>query len=553
MKNKFKYLISLTTIVFFLSSCSKDFLDIEPQDRLTIDNFYRNETEIRAATASLYGFPWFDFNDKFFWLVGDCMPGNMYYTYDQEGQFFYFSFTEGNSHLSSGWKGLFRVISYANSIINDMPRAAAGNVSQEVIDRALGEARFVRGLCYFILAEYWGEVPIVENSTELVSSNNLFLPKNTKSSVYEFARRDLAFAAENLPAADAPGRVTQWAAKGLLAKLHLTMAQNLGDANSGDNFNKAKQYAEDVIVNSGLALMPNYADLFKIENNNNSESLFALQWMEGGYAFGNSRQANWARSSLLTGNSECWGGGKCASYDFVQNVEQGDRRRSSIYMSLGDHYPEIRKAQGGYTYNIVNRDPADPNMILENSAPVLNNVKKYIVGSADDTGGKVSTGQATALNQYILRLADVYLTYAEAALGAAGSTSDGQALQYFNAIRQRANLPAKTEITFADIMQERRVEFCMESTFWFDVKRFYYRDPAAALTWLNGQQREHTYYRDPAPGAADENSEAGYILQPPPSPIAITAADMNLPIPAAEVLVNSLLGPDQPAQEYKFQ
>lgn len=547
-----KYIASLS-MIFLLSACTKDFLEIEPQDRLTIDNFYRNETEIRAATASLYGFPWFDFNDKFFWLAGDCMSGNMYYTYDQEGQFFFFSFTEGNAYLSSGWKGLFRVVSYANSIINDMPRAAGGNVSQDVIDRALGEARFTRGLCYYMLAEYWGEVPIVENSTELVSSNNLFLPKNTKSSVYEFARRDLAFAAENLPAGDAAGRVTQWAAKGMLAKLHLSMAQNLADANSADNFSKAKQYAEDVIVNSGLALLPNYADLFKIENNNNAESLYALQWMEGGYAFGNSRQANWARSSQLTGNSECWGGGKSATYDMVNAVEAGDKRRPAIFMASGDHYPEIRKADGGYTYKIVNRDPADPNITLEGSAPVLNNIKKYIVGSAADNDGKVSTGQATALNQYVLRLADVYLVYAEAALGAAASTSDARALQYFNAVRTRAGLPAKTEITFADILQERRVEFCMESLFWFDLKRYYYRDPAAALAYLNAQQREYTYYRDPSSGAADENTVAGYILQPPPGPIAVNAADMVLPIPAAEVNVNPLLGPGQPAEEYKFQ
>ena len=145
MKNK--HLFALT-FVLLLSACSKEFLEIEPQDRLTIDNFYRNETEIRASTASLYGFPWFDFNDKFFWLTGDCMSGNMYYTWDQEGQFFYFSYNEGNAYLSAGWKGLFRVVSYANSIINDMPRAAAGKVPQTVIDRALGEARFVRGLCY---------------------------------------------------------------------------------------------------------------------------------------------------------------------------------------------------------------------------------------------------------------------------------------------------------------------------------------------------------------------------------------------------------------------
>jgi hypothetical protein len=549
MKNKFFFSL---TLVLLLSSCSKEFLEIEPKDRLTIDNFYRNETEIKAATASLYGFPWFDFNDKLFWLAGDCLSGNMYYTYDQEGQFFFFSFTEGNAYLTAGWQGLFRVVSYANSIINDMPRAAAGKAPQEVIDRALGEARFVRGMAYFILAEYWGDVPIVENSTELVATNNLFLPKNKRSSVYEFVRRDLVFAAENLPASDVPGRLTQWSAKGLLAKLHLTMAQNLGDAGSADNFTKAKEYAADVINNSGLSLMANYADLFKIENNNNSESLFALQWMEGGYAFGNSRQANWARSSQITGNSECWGGGKCATYDFVQDLEPGDKRQATNFMAPGNHYPEIRKADGGYTYKIVNRDPLDPNITLEGAAPVLNNLKKYIVGSADDTGGKVSTGQATALNQYLLRLADVYLIYAEAALGAAGSTTDGTALGYFNAIRQRAGLSAKTEITFLDILKERRIEFGFESMYWFDIKRYFYRDAAAAVAHLNAQEREFTYTRITTPNAPDENTIAGYELIPPASPIVISTAQMFLPIPAAEVVTNALLAPSAPAVDYDF-
>lgn len=551
MKHTFKYILSLSVVLLF-TSCSKEFLEIEPQDRLTADNFYKTPGEIKAATASLYGFPWFDFNDKFFWLAGDVMSGNMYYTYDQEGQFFYFSFSGGNAHLTSGWKGLFRVISYANSIINDMPRAAAGKVDQLVIDQALGEARFIRGYCYYLLAEYWGDVPIVENSTELVASNNLMLPKNTRSSVLEFVRRDFEFAADKLPGSDTPGRLTKWAGKAMLAKVHLTLAQNLSDGNSADNFNKAKAFAADVITNSGLSLMSNYADLFKIENNNNSESIFALQWMEGSYAFGNSRQANWARGSQITGNSECWGGGKSASYDFVQSIEAGDKRKSSILMSLGDFYPEINKANGGYRYNIISHDPSDPNIVLEGSAPVLNNAKKYIVGSAADTGGKVSTGQATAINQYMIRLADVYLTYAEAAIGSASSSSDAQGLGYFNAIRQRAGLAAKSSITFQDVMNERRVEFGFESMYWFDVKRAYYRDPTATLAALNAQQREYTYQRINTPNAPDENTVAGYNLIPPPSPISISASQIWMPIPASEIVTNGLLAPNVPAEDYQF-
>jgi len=549
MKNSIKY--AIISLMLILGSCGKDFLDIAPQDRLTADNYYRNEAEIKAATASLYGYPWFGFNDKCFWLVGDLMSGNMYYTWDQEGQFYYFSHTAGNAHLSAGWKSLFRVVSYANSIINDMPIAAAGNVEQLVIDRAIGEARFMRGAAYYILAEYFGEVPIVENSTELVTSNNTLLRKNTQGSLYEFIRRDLQFAAENLPETDAPGRVTKYSAEGLLAKLYVTMAQNLSDAKSAENFEKAKQLAEDVILNSGASLMTNYADLFKIENNNNSESLFAFQFLQGNYGIGNSRQANWARSSQITGNSECWGGGKCASYDFVQDIENGDLRRKAIMMTKDDLYPELRKSSGGYLYKIVSRDPDDPNRVLEGAAPVLNNIKKYVVGSADDTNGKVSTGQATAINQYFLRLADVYLIYAEAALGAASSTSDGTAIGYFNALRSRANLSAKSSITFLDILKERRVEFGFESLFWFDVRRYYYRDPQAALAYLNDQDRGHTYVRLTGDNVPDENTFEGYELTPPDAPVVVYETQMVLPIPSAETVANPLLL--EAAVEYEFK
>ncbi len=545
MKHNIKYIITLA-IVLLACACGKDFLELTPQDRLTADDYYRNEDEVRAGTASMYGFPWFSFDDKFSWLAGDCMSGNIFYTYDQEGQFFFFSYNEGNSHLSAGWRGLFRVITYANSLINDMPRIAEGNVTQDVIDVALGEARFMRAAAYFILAEYWGEVPIVENSTELVTSNQMMLPKNTRSSIYEFIRRDLEYAAANLKATDEPGRVTQWSAKGMLAKLYITMAQDLTNPNSATYFTKAKEYAEDVITNSGLSLMEDYYDLFLIENNNNEESLFALQWMKGRYAIGNSRNANWARSSIIA--DQQWGGGKGVTYDFTQDVEAGDLRRSSIYMTLGDHYPEINKANGGYTYNFQTPNPNNPNNPLESYNSVLNHLKKFVVGSSADTDGQVGTDQDAAINQYILRLADVYLIYAEAVLGAAASTSDQTALGYFNTVRTRAGLQPKSSISFMDILIERRVEFCLESMFWFDIKRYFYREPQAAVDYLNAQQREYNY--DRISSSNDPNLWESYRLDETPNSYVLYESQMFLPVPAAEVLVNPMLS--EAAVEYEF-
>jgi hypothetical protein len=545
MKNNIIYIIALI-IVLLSGACGKDFLDLTPEDRLTADGYYNNEDEVRAGTASLYGFPWFDFDDKFSWLAGDCMSGNIYYTYDQEGQFFYFSFNEGNSHLSAGWKGLFRVISYANSVINDMPRIAEANVTRDVIDAALGEARFIRAAAYFILAEYWGEVPIVENSTELVTSNNMMLPKNTRKSIYEFIKRDLEYAEENLKDTDDPGRVTKWSAKGLLAKLYVTMAQDLTDANSAAYFAKAKEYAADVINNSGLALMEDYYDLFLIENNNNSESLFALQWMKGRYAIGNSRNANWARSSIIA--DQQWGSGKGVTYDFMQNVEDSDLRRHAICMTLGDYYPDIDVADGGYTYNFETENPDNPNNPLESPNQVLNHLKKFVVGSSEDTGGEVGTDQDAGINQYILRLADVYLIYAEAALGAAESTSDETAMNCFNAIRSRAGLDSLNSVTFNDILVERRVEFCLESMFWFDIKRYFYRNHTAAMDYLNSQEREYIYRRISTNN--DPNLWESYELEETENSYTIHESQMFLPIPAAEVLVNPKLS--EAAVEYEF-
>ncbi|MBN2523404.1 MAG: RagB/SusD family nutrient uptake outer membrane protein [Bacteroidales bacterium] len=547
MKKTIKYIV-LLTIAGVFGAC-EDFLELTPEDRLVADEYYRTEEEVRSGTASLYGYPWFNFNDKFFWLAGDCMSGNIYYTYDQEGQYYYLSFNAGNSYLSEGWKGLFRVVSYTNSVINDMPRIALENVSEEIVNQALAEARFIRAMAYYILAEFWGEVPIVENSTELVVTNDMMLPKNTRSSLYEFIRRDLEFVIENVkPDENEPGRVTKWSAEGLMAKLYLTMAQDLTDPNSGQYFDLAKQYAQDVIENSGLTLMPVYGDLFKIENDNNSESLFAMQWIKAGYATGNSRNANWARSSVIA--DQQWGGGKSCTYDLLQIIEPGDLRRKEIYMTLGDEYPELNQEDGGYTYYFEVPDPENPTNNIESPNDVLNHLKKYVIGKSSDVNGQVGIDQDAANNVYLLRLADVYLIYAEATLGAGTETTDETALGYFNAIRERAGLDPKTNLTFLDIFNERRVEFALESMFWFDIKRYYYRNSSAAIEYINSQKRHYVYRR--IDGTEDANTWDSYQLDSTlNSAIVVYETDMFLPIPEAEVIINPLFLED--AVDYQFE
>lgn len=568
MKKHLKYFFA-TALTISLVSCSENYLEFVPEDAATVNSWYRSEAEIRQSTASMYGRPWFGYNDVFSWAAGDLMAGDMHHNWDQEGQFFYLSYNENNSHIGDGWQGLYDVISYANLIIDDMPTIASGHgVSQAVINRGLGEARFFRGFAYFMLAEFWGEVPIIEKPAEKVASGNLQLPKNTIGSVYEFARRDLVFAAENLAPTDAAGRVTSWAAKGMLAKLHVTLGQRSIGSTIGTaaDFTTAANYAADVINNSGLSLFNNYEDMFKIANEHNPEILFGLQFINGGWGVGSSRQARFARHSRITGDAQAWGGGKCMSINFLNTLEANaegstDLRRRAIYMQNGDVYNYLATKSGGYTYNIVSRDSEGTQ--IEGATPTLNSLKKYVVGNVDDHGYVISN-QDSPLDIYMLRLSDVYLLYAEALLGSGNALSSGPGYDAYLAVRARAGLnpPADGNMTYVDLFNERRVEFALEGLAWLDVKRRYYRNPTEALAYLNSQGRTDRFFRIDANDNL-ENDPAGYEIvvaggissdgQVNSDPLVnFTASKMILPIPGIEVVNNPLLRVEEAAVEYDF-
>jgi starch-binding outer membrane protein, SusD/RagB family len=569
MKKVIRYFLG-TALAFTISACSEDFLEYIPEDQPTVGAWYNNEAEIRQSTASLYGRVWWAVNDQFSWLAGDVMAGDIHHNWDQEGQFFYRSFDESNQYIGQGWQGFYDVISFANLIIDDMPPIATEKgVSQMVINAGLGEAHFVRGVAYFMLAEYWGAAPIIERPAEKVASGELLLPKNTTSSLYEIARRDLVFAAENLPATDVPGRVTSWSAKGMLAKLHVTLGQHsVGNdgIGSASDFTTAAAYAADVINNSGLRLYDNYEDMFKVQNEHNQEILFAPQLINGGWGFGSSRQARFARSTEVTGDATAWGSGKCMTLSFIDNLEANagsatDLRRKAIYMQSGDEYDYLATEDGGYTYQIVSRDANDTQ--IEGASPTLTSLKKHIIGNDKDNGGFVITNQDSPFDIYYLRLADVYLLYAEAMLGAGNSLSSGPGYDAYVAVRARAGLnpPADGEMSYLDLFNERRIEFALEAQSWLDVKRRYYRNPQDALDYLNGQGRTVRYYRienedelenDPegyervGPGQTSSDGETNT------DPIVVfNSLRMNLPIPAAEVVTNPLLL-EEPV-EYDFQ
>lgn len=504
---KIKYLSQIacafTAGVFM--GCSPDFIEEPPADRIVDANFYKTNDQLMAATAPLYNVVWFAYNDKASHGIGDGRGGVFGSNYSYQLENIEFRTTGVTQENTNSWRAFYNVVGQANALIRNINLYAGDEVSPDVKRMAIAEARFMRGVAYSYLVQNYGAVPVFTDNLKILQDTTV--TRNTVESAWEFITRDIRYGTTNLPETSVqPGRLTSWAAKGMLAKMYLTRA-GVGKTfgNRDQTFlDSAKVLAKDVIENSGAKLLPDFEELFKMKNNNNEESLFALQWVYNGSNWGsqNSVQAFMAFSGSITGFSDGWGGDLGASmymlsrFEGLVNYDEGtdtylfgqttDTRRKASFMLPGDHY--------SYIHQQVLDENGNPS-IQELRVP-LNGagynerawVKKYVVGRPEDNDGKVLQ-QRTEINTYMLRLSDVYLVYAEAILGNATETADGEARKYFNLVRERAHVPTKDKITWADIFNERHREFAVEGQMWYDYVRYHYYNPQAVYDSLSKQDR----------------------------------------------------------------
>ncbi|MCX2678608.1 RagB/SusD family nutrient uptake outer membrane protein [Galbibacter sp. EGI 63066] len=479
-RNIKKFSVQLVNIfiLIVLSSCSKEFLDRPPEDAYSIDDFYATNEQVAASTNILYNAPWFQFNDTPMWAIGELSSGNGRTWDDNSADFMKFTVTNRKNHISNGWASLWSVVAQANALINFLPDRVGEDVDQSVIDNALGEAHLMRAMAYFYMVRIWGPAPIIENNLDHVYDPKI--PTNRVEDVYTFIKNDLMFAADNCfkkvrtsNYAD-NGHVSSGSAKALLAKVYLYKK----------DYANARKYAEEVINSGefklfGLDVAGSYNDLFLTKNNNNEESIIALQWSNSGeYGQGNALQAMYAFSTTITGTGDGWGA-IGPTIDLIESYEEGDARRYGTIMEEGNVYPNLN---GGFEV------PEDPGTQGTRVA-----IKKYVVGKPEFNGG--GSSQNAPNNTYLLRYADLLLIHAEAVMGGTASTTDPAALASVNKVRERAELPPLTELTKEALLHERRVELAFEGEYFYDLGRI---DKAEAIAILSDQERG-TYSNDDPP------------------------------------------------------
>lgn len=524
MKKHIKYIIGIAAFASIAAAgCKKDFFNRPPESGVTVGNYYQTTDQVNSSTNGLYGAVWFGWNNKVGWSITELSGGNGRSYSSDVSAFGDIAVPNTNPEILAAWDSPFTVIAQANGIINNLPAVVPASVPPAAVNNALGEAHLMRAVGYFYLTRVFGNVPIIENPSQDLS-NFGSIPTNPVADVYKFMVKDLKFAEANCYANVAgTGHGSSGSASAMLAKVYLYM----------QDYTDARAEAEKVINSGEFSLLPNFGDLFLTINNNNKESILAMQWVyNAGYDFGNSIQASWAFSSEITQTGDGYGVfGPTIDLQNAFKAEGGDStRRHYTIMLPGSHYKELQeggKLPSGYIF------PVNGSAQGTNAAP-----KKYVIGAPGDAdnNGK-SAAQAAGNNTYIMRYADVLLIEAEAILGqgtAVGtgisltkSTSDATALKYFNMVRQRVGVTAVTSFTYAQLLQERRLEFALEQDYWFDLGRidgFGATSHPTAISIISQQERG-TYS-----GSADSNP-APVIYS---SHITPTNAQFTFPVPVAE-------------------
>ncbi len=391
-----KYLL----IIILSSAFGCTTLEEEPKGLLTPSSFYENQTDLDAGVTAIYR-PYMDFflnaQGSIPTLGGDDVTTRLGSNKEDYREFDRFQTTAGNGWLlQHGWGHLYRTVFFANAVISNYTKTPEGTAREQ----AAAQAFFLRGWAYFQLVRTWGPVPLVISDVTTGEE-----PRSPESEVYEQVITDLEFAISNLPPnwTGEPGRPSAWAAKLMLAKVYLTTAG--WPLKNTANYAKAAELAKDVIDNSGHSLMPTFRDLWLVENDNNIESVLAVQADNGGdWGLSNRMPLSVGAPDDDSGNG--WDD-YFAEIAFFNEFPEGPRKDDTFKTSF---------AEGTLTWEqTIQGNPYYSKL----------------------TGYSLPQNWQNSLNPYVLRFADALLMYAEAQNKADGGPN-AAAYEALNEVRRRA-------------------------------------------------------------------------------------------------------------------
>lgn len=498
-----KYILNASAVLAIVtaSSCSGWLGEESPMLNKVGDYFTGSEAALQTVTAAYVPMMW-EYNNTYYseFFIGDIVSddalkggqniSDMSDAYDLEN----FKAISNNGLLLEYYRAQYQGIGRANLAIEQISKMEIGideAFTEEFRDRLIGEAEFLRAFYYFRLVRMFGGVPKI--TVPVYSSDDWIQPRATADEIYTLITDDLEDAQKKLPkksgyAPEDLGRATSGAAQAMLMKAWLYWGnhkENHGE-DASECYASAQTWGRTFMSEqaSEYSLCPEYADNFTLEGENGPESVFEIQYMKEettDYGEGNGFQRGTFATVLMRSRSSAfvnvgWGFNR-PTQNLYDEYEDGDPRRDATILNPADD--EIGNAEQenylGCRYVTVKRTMFDP---VSRTYPEA-----------------IDNDMRSPINNIVIRLADVYLMYAEACL------EDGDlytAKEYLEKVRSRARgteqdiLPefpgysvpdyrngyALRQLTDSEedlemaIRHERRVELAMESHRWFDLCRW---------------------------------------------------------------------------------
>lgn len=467
----------------------------------------------------------------------------------------YATLNTDNSGVSTIWNACYSGIQRCNTAI--AIGAGIPGIDPELAKKRIGEASFIRAFYYYLLVENWGKVPIVTNQ---ISSPVTHFEPSSEKDVYDQILTDLNTALGSVDINPSEfGRVSQGAVKNFMALIYLTRGYK--EFGSRDDFSKADSLADEVINGGQYSLLPNFADVFDYNNQQNKEIIWSIQYDANSLTKSGNERNNYGNGQNILLGWRIWREPGFFEGDPIYNRRTTDYMPTQYIYTLYNTKKDARYNATFLSKFYASQDgqiggknfskgalrfyfPAwdQPFTVTDSLAimaanPVAQIVTfKYWKQNFSNLGGKemfpmvnkfydpnallpnsVSRSYTSTRDLFIFRLAGTYLIAAEAYYKAGQVNT---AVERLNVVRQRAALPGQdmtitaSEINIDFILDERARELEGEYKRWLDLKRTHRLGRAFEHNLLTKQANPNgvidKYYLRPIPQKVIDLDDQGY-------------------------------------------
>lgn len=457
-----KRIVLILGICVGLASCSKDFLNQQDPNKLSIPAYFQTENDVLLAVNGIYqslrSSNSIGENSGLFYEERSDNTGrnDNQSNAGEPFQFNDFSLLPSNTYLKSHWSAMYSVINNANTVLSNID--AVKFASNDTKLGYAAEAKFLRALIYFHLVRQFGGVPLVTKQllTQADVSANTF--RSSDTAVYTQIIADLKdVLASSLPDFQTGGnigRVSKAAGNALLGQVYLTMALTVNDGQHDQHLSDAKTYlmaCYNMRKFGDLKEIP-YTDVFDVNKKSTCpELIFQIVNKQGDLTYSSSIAKN--------------------------NQAAGDQT-NTLFVSNG--------VGGNVTGDLVNDyEPNDLRKDFSIAYSNASNVKDWFITKFRDKSAAAGPNGYGGNDWILIRYADVILMLAEVNnyLGDAAT-----AMSFLNQVRERAGMPdyavsaqdpayaAKYPTLKLAILHERRVELAFENHRMYDLLRTFTTD-----------------------------------------------------------------------------